>query len=128
MTGRLSIAEAKRFGGFLAVSGINTVFGYAAFAACLLIGLTPSMALIFGNIAGIAFNFRSFGVLFGSHGYRRIPAFVAVYAVILFGNLIGLHILIGSGFQALIAQGIAVCILAPLSFLMMRHLVFGNPK
>jgi putative flippase GtrA len=124
MNTRMLFSEAKRFGGFLIVSGINTVFGYAAFAAFLFLAFSPSASLVCGYVLGVAFNFGSLGTLFGSRKIQRVPHYLIVCGAMLIINLLLLNGLIRLDIAALIAQGIAVAILSPLSFLLMRHFVF----
>jgi putative flippase GtrA len=124
MNAQALFSEVKRFGGFLIVSGINTVFGYAAFAAFLFLGFSPSASLVCGYILGVAFNFGSLGSLFGSHRIQRVPHYLIVCGTMLVTNLLLLNGLIRLDIAALIAQGIAVAILAPVSFLLMRRFVF----
>ena len=120
------IAEARRFIAFLAVGGVNTLFGYAAFAALLFSGLVPTVAVIGSTIAGLMFNFLSFGSLFGSHAPYRLPRYLLVYALLLILNIVVLQFLLRAQIPALIGQGIAVALLSPLSFLAMRRYVFAG--
>jgi putative flippase GtrA len=128
MTRRDLLLEAKRLGSFLMVSAINTLFGYAAYAVFLLAGLTPSIALVLGYIAGVAFNFGSFGSLFGSHNVQGFLRYLAAYGFMFGCNLLLLNGLIQLQISALIAQGIAVILLSPVSYLMMRRFVFEVPS
>jgi putative flippase GtrA len=128
MTPRDLVLEAKRLGGFFAVSAINTLFGYAAYAVFLFIGLTPSMALVAGYIAGVFFNFGSFGALFGAQNGQGFPRYLATCGIMLACNLLLLNGLIQIHISALIAQGIAVILLSPVSYVLMRRFVFEVPS
>ncbi len=118
------ISKAKLFGGFMAVSGINTLFGYTAYAVFLQIGLTPLIAVMCSTLAGVTFNFSTLGKLFGSHAREPLIRYILAYVSILGCNLLLLNYLITAGIAALFAQGIAVLLLAPVSFTIMRRFVF----
>lgn len=126
MTPAPSFAEVRKFVAFLAVGTVNTVFGYAAYAALLLTGLVPSVAVVGSTIAGMVFNFASLGSLFGSHARHRFPRYLVTYAMLLGGNIVLLNAIIAAGIGPFVGQGIAVVILAPLSFLLMRRFVFAR--
>jgi putative flippase GtrA len=115
-----------KFLGFLAVGGLNTAFGYAAFAATLLMGLRPELAVVVSTMAGIAFNFGSHGTLFGSHAPRRLPRYLLTYGMLLAANIGLLKGLMAIHIHPLIGQGIVVVLLAPFSFLIMRRFVFAG--
>lgn len=115
-----------KFLGFLAVGGLNTAFGYAAFAAALFAGLRPEIAVVVSTIAGILFNFQSFGTLFGSRAATRFPRYLLTYGALLAANIGLLKALMAIHIHPLIGQGIAVLLLAPVSFLMMRRFVFAG--
>ena len=79
---------AQRFVRFLIVGGVNTLFGYSAFAFLLFIGLHYSVASILGLILGILFNFKTTGsIVFNVHSNQLIPKFVAVYFVVYLVNV-----------------------------------------
>jgi putative flippase GtrA len=126
MTAPQMIAEAGKFIAYLAVGGVNTVFGYSAYAALLLTGVAPSIAVIGSTITGMAFNFASLGSLFGSRARHRLLRYVLTYGVLLGANLALLHIIMGIGIGPFLGQGVVVVILAPLSFLIMRRFVFAG--
>lgn len=115
-----------KFLGFLAVGGLNTLFGYAAFAAALFTGLPPEIAVVASTIAGILFNFASFGTLFGSRAATRFPRYLVTYGVLLAANIVLLKMLMAVNVHPLIGQGIVVILLAPVSFVMMRRFVFAG--
>ena len=120
------MSEVRRFIGFLAVGGLNTLFGYTAYAAFLMTGLAPEFAVVGSTIAGMLFNFASLGTLFGSRDRHRFPRYLITYAVLLAANIVLLKGIIAAGIGPFLGQGIAVILLAPLSFLMMRRFVFAG--
>ena len=128
MTAARIYSEARKFVAFLAVGGLNAVFGYATFALLLCVGIAPTSAVVITTIVAMLFNFMSLGSLFGSRARDRLPRYVAVYLVLLGLNIVLLQLLLRGHIPALIGQGVAVAILSPLSFLAMRRFVFaGEP-
>ena len=116
---------AIRFG----LAGIaNTVFGYAVFAALILLGCPPFAALLLALIAGVAWNFQtSKRFVFRSGSRARIWRFMAVYLVVLAVNWIALRVLRDVGLTALVAQALLAAPLAVVSYLGQRAFVFhGN--
>ena len=113
-----------RFLRFLIAGVINTCFGYAAFAFFIWTGLSNDWAVLFGMIAGIAFNFGTIGAVFSSSGFARLPHFLIVYGALLVANILLLRALVASGCGPYIGEAIVVSILTPISFIAMRRLVF----
>lgn len=122
----LTRGERGKFLKFLAVGGLNTLVGYGLFAGFILMGAPSFTALAGSTMLGVLFNFKSIGKLvFRSGDPRRLPRFVAVYAVQFLVNLGGLHALQAAGLSPLVAQLILLPLLAIGSFLAMRRFVFA---
>jgi putative flippase GtrA len=114
-----------RFVRFLAVGVLNTVFGYACFAALLWLGLHYSLALLLATVAGVLFNFRTIGgLVFGSSDRRLLARFVAVYALVYTANVAALTLLQAAGLDAFVAQALLLLPVAVASFLLHRRFVF----
>jgi putative flippase GtrA len=118
------VSDIRRLLLFLVAGGINTLFGYAAFALLLHLGFPTWAAVLLGTIAGILFNFGSIGTVFKSHDSRRLPRFLLVYTMTFIANLMLLRLLSAAGIPVLAGQAMVTLLLAPCSFLAMRHLVF----
>lgn len=116
----------KRLVAFLAAGGVNTAFGYAAYGALVLVGLVPQVAVVGSTVLGILFNFASTGTVFGTRDLRRLPRFLAAYGAILLANVIILDLLLSAGVGPFLGQGVAVCALVPINFLLMRRFVFNE--
>jgi putative flippase GtrA len=69
---------------FVATGLLNTLFGYAAYAALVWAGLPYLLALLLATVAGLVFNYFSYArmVFDGHRGYRVFGKFVAAYATI----------------------------------------------
>jgi putative flippase GtrA len=119
-----SPAERRRFAAFIAAGVINTLFGYGAFALFLWAGLGKDLAVLFGMIAGIAFNYGTIGKVFAAQGFSRLPHFLATYAVLFIVNISTLRLLESFGLSHLVAEAIILICLVPVTFVAMRLFVF----
>jgi putative flippase GtrA len=117
--------EARRFMAFLAVGGLNTLIGYAIFAALILLGLPTAAAAIVGTILGVLFNFFSTGgIVFKNRAARLLPRFVGVYVVQMALNVAALHALETEGLHALVAGALVLPPLAVFTYFALRRFVF----
>ena len=114
----------RRFIGFLIAGGINTLFGYGVFGGLVLLGVLPHVALIVSTVAGVLFNFLTASAVFKSREIRRLPRFLAVYAVMLGFNMALLDFVMRAGLGPLLAQA-AILPFFTLTFLAMRRFVFA---
>ncbi|WP_458763580.1 GtrA family protein [Cupriavidus basilensis] len=123
------LGRLGRFPRFVAVGLLNTLFGFCAYSACILLHFPPWAALIGGNVAGIIFNFvTTGGLVFADVSRERIPRFVVSYLGIYLLNLGMAHVLIPLVGSAIISQALLAPPLACISFLLMSRFVFtGKP-
>jgi putative flippase GtrA len=120
--------ELRRFATFLVVGGLNTLVGYAIFAALILMGLSTAVAAIVGTILGVLFNFFSTGgVVFKNQAARLLPRFIAVYVVQMALNVAALRALESAGLHALVAGALVLPPLAVFTYFALRHFVFRPP-
>ena len=119
-------AEWARFVRFLVAGAINTCFGFTVFALLIWAGLPNEIAVTCSTLAGIAFNFGTFGKAFASQGFRHMPAFLLVYGALLLANIFLLHTLIAAGFGPYLGQAIVVALITPISFFALKRLVFAS--
>jgi putative flippase GtrA len=117
----------RRFFRFLIAGGVNTLFGYAAYGALVLAGIVPHVAVIGSTIAGVLFNFLSTGTVFGARDARLLPRFAIAYGLMLALNMVLLDLCLRVGLGPFAGQGVAVAILCPLNFLVLRRFVFAAP-
>lgn len=109
---------------FLAAGGLNTCFGYAAFALFLWLTTSKELAVVLGTVAGIAFNFGTYRAVFSRTGFARLPHFLAFYCAFLGANIVLLRLLTSAGVDPYLAQAIIIVLSTPVSFLTMRTLIF----
>ena len=111
---------------FLVAGVINTGFGYGAFAAFLWLSGNKDVAVVLGTVAGIAFNFGTYGAVFARTGFARLPHFIAFYLAVLGANLVALRLLTSSGANPYLGQAIIILAAVPISFVTMRSWVFAE--
>ena len=114
-----------RFMRFLIVGGLNTLFGLGAYSLLVYLKLPLWLALLGGNLSGIAFNFFSTGgLVFRDLSTRRIPRFVLAYLIVYSVNLALLHAASGMLQKPLLAQVVLTIPMAILSYVLMSRWVF----
>lgn len=115
----------KRFIKFLAVGGLNTLFGYGVYAAVLWMGGHYTLATAVSVALGVLFNFKTTGrLVFGSRGNGRFVPFIAVYAVIYAFNICGIRVLEQAGINDYIGGFIVLLPQALLAYVLMSKFVF----
>lgn len=120
----------RQFVRFLVAGGVNTLFGYSAYAVFVLAGLTPAIALLAATVLGVLFNFVTFGG-FVFHGLNRaaIPRFVVAYGVVYTLNLALLEALREfGGLRPLVAQLVCLPVVIPATFILLRESVFAKRR
>jgi putative flippase GtrA len=116
----------SRFVRFLLVGGINTLFGYGVFAALILLRVPYALAALVSTVAGILFNFKSYGTLvFGSRDNRLIFRFFAVYGVCYLLGLVPLAWAKAHHMNLLVVAAVMLVPMAAVSFVLNRTFVFG---
>jgi len=119
-------ALLRQSGLFLVVGLVNTAVGYCLYAGLYLAGLAPWMAVLFGTLIGVIFNFfTTGGIVFKAAAPRTFPKFGLAYVGIYFANVFGLRTLIHHGVGPLAAEAMVLCIVVPCSFFAFKFLVFA---
>lgn len=112
---------------FLLVGGLNTVVGYGLFAAFVWIGLPYPAAIALATVLGVAFNFQSTGrLVFGGAPLSQLWRFVAVYAAVYFINVATVALLLRTGLNVYVANGLVILPLALIAYVLQRRFVFGT--
>lgn len=114
---------------FLSAGVINTVFGYSVYAALLFVKTPYLIALFVATIAGVVFNYFSFGrMVFNGHENwsvfgRFVMAYVLIYTInaVLLGILKAYFLL-----SPYVGQVICIPISVLLSWLLMNYWVYKN--
>jgi putative flippase GtrA len=110
---------------FLAVGVINTAFGYASYAVCLLISMPLWIALIASMIAALLFNFVTYGgLVFKDLSRRNLPRFLVFYAAFAAINYSALRTLEALGVKPILGQALLLPVLAVICYGGLRLFVF----
>ena len=110
---------------FILVGVLNTVFGYLVFAGLTRLGWRDVFAVPAATVAGVAFNFMTYGKLvFQSLEARSLPRFLLGYLGLYACNVGGLRVLARVGLDAYKAQAVLVIPLAMLSYVYNDRWVF----
>jgi len=112
---------------FLATGLLNTLFGYAIYAALLWAGLNPLLALLLGMLAGCIFNYFSYaGLVFDGHRNNAVFArFGVAYGLIYAANASALYLLTQRwGWNPYLAQALCIPLSVVLSWMLMNHWVY----
>lgn len=117
--------RASRLLRFLLAGALNTLFGYAVYAVCILAGAPIWLALLIGMLAGTVFNFfTTGGYAFRQLSARLYPRFLACYLLLYAVNLALIEGLSAWMGKPLLIQALLLVPLALLSYFMMARLVF----
>jgi putative flippase GtrA len=118
---------ARQAARFMIVGLLNTAFGYGIYAASLLTGLVPELALLITFATAMIFNFMTTGrLVFRSTGIRRFPKFAFAYLLIYGINVFALRGVLDLGFRPLIAQLIVLPPIVTCTFVIMKLFVFRS--
>jgi putative flippase GtrA len=112
---------------FLLTGVINTTFGYAVYAILIYAGLNYLTALLLATIAGVIFNYYSFGrLVFSSQGgWLVFGKFVVAYSIVYVINAIALTALTtGFHLNPYVGQVICIPLSVLLSWLLMNRWVY----
>lgn len=119
----------KKIVRFFLVSGLNTFFGYGLFALLILFGLHYTLAVFFGTLIGILFNFKTIGgIVFKNHKNLLIFRFFGVYFIIYLLNTGGLALFKYFGINVYVGGAILLIPIGLLAFYLNRKFVFSNNR
>jgi putative flippase GtrA len=122
-------ADVHKLLRYLIAGGLNTAFGYAAYAVLILAGAPIGLAVAGANILSFFFNFFSYGrLVFGQTSHRLLPRFLLVYISLAGVNIVMLQGLAAFGVGALLAQALLVPVLVSIGFVGMRLFVFTSSE
>jgi putative flippase GtrA len=115
---------------FLVIGAINTAFGFAVFSVMMLAGVALWQALVGSTLAGIIFNFFTYGsVVFRQLSYTRLPRFVLAYLFILSVNAWLIEYISRTYETGKILAGAYVVIpMAIVSYLILNNFVFRKTR
>lgn len=112
---------------FLGVGVLNTVFGYTIYAALVFVNIPYLIALLAATVAGVIFNYFSFGrmVFHGHGGWFVFGKFVVAYVLIYGVNAAFLRVLTRDfHLNPYVGQVICTPLSVLLSWLLMTYWVY----
>lgn len=110
---------------FLIVGGINTAFGFTAFALFTWLGWIYPFAIGLSTVLGIGFNFKTTRRwVFKNQTSVSLHRFAAAYALTYLTNVGGVAFLLRLGINAYAAGAIVFFSVPVLSFYILRRFVF----
>ena len=117
--------QNKKFILFLFVGLLNTLFGYSIFAFFLWIGVHFTLSALISTIAGILFNFTTFGrIVFKNNSYSNLPKFVFIYALNYFLGVSVLYYCDQLDYNLYFVQAMLLMPTAVLRYLLMKYFVY----
>ena len=125
----ISMLSNHRIFRFLSVGVLNTVFGYATYAVLLFVDVPYLAALFIATVAGVIFNYFTFGrlVFYGHDGRVVFGKFVITYIIVYIINAVLLDILNRKFlFSPYLGQFFCIPLSVLLSWLLMSRWVYKN--
>lgn len=118
-----------RFVKFLVVGGINTLFGFGVYSACICLDCPVPIALLFSMVLGTLFNFFSTGhYVFRQFSFNLLPRFLICYLFIYILNIYFFEVIFLKINNKIYTQAILVLPLAVMSYFLMNRFVFPQNK
>lgn len=123
---RLFSAEFIRFA---CVAGLNTAFGYGVYAFFIWLGIHFSLATLLSTIAGVLFNFKTYGIIvFRNKSNRLIFRFIIVYVMLYLCNVASIALLKLLGLSSYMAGLIMFVPIGLLGYLLNKKFVYHKNK
>ena len=112
---------------YLLIGMVNTAFGYSMFALLIYFGLHYAVAVFLSTLAGIFFNFRTFGrFVFKQTDWRLIWRFMGVYGFLYLVNIGCIFVLMMYIDNLYAANAVALVLIASLGFVLNRSFVYAK--
>jgi hypothetical protein len=80
---------------------------------------------VLSTIAGVAFNYGTYGKVFAAKGFARLPAFVTVYGALLFANILLLRFFVAEGTGPYLGQALVLLLVVPITYIALKRFVFA---
>lgn len=110
---------------FLISGAINAAFGYSVFALIFILTGAHRFAVVFATVIGIVFNYITTGrFVFERADWRAFPRFAFIYALLCVVNIGLLDMGRMMNVSPLFGQLLALCIIVPTTFVLLRSFVF----
>lgn len=114
---------------FLIAGGVNTIFGFSVYSACIVYGMALWLALLAGMLSGTVFNFfTTGGYVFRELSISRFPRFVVCYLSVYGINFMLMELISKWISSKILSQAMLTLPLALLSYFLMARFVFLSKK
>lgn len=114
---------------FFLIAGLNTLFGYAMFAALIYLKLNFYLATAFAMVAGVIFNFNTYGrLVYKNFTWNKIFAFTLVYALTYVINVVLINLLNKTIDSLYVVQLILVVPIGLMVYFLNKQFVFKGAK
>lgn len=127
----LNLLPVSKIIKFLSTGFLNTVFGYFVYAVLIFFGLSYVVALLIATVAGVIFNYFSFGrmVFYSQGGWIVFVKFLISYVVIYIANVTLLSLLVGGHIvDPYLGQFLCIPVGVALSWLLMNNWVYKSDQ
>ena len=105
----------------------NTIFGYTVFALMVFCGAHYTVALLIATVAGVFFNFKTFGVfVFDKSDWHLISKFIAIYVLLYGVNVSCVFVLMMYIHNVYMANALVLVFVAGLGYKLNRSFVYAN--
>lgn len=129
MAKKFSLSLHRRFTRFFIVGGVNTIFGFSVYSACIFVAVSVPHALLVSMILGTLFNFLFTGkYVFSRFSLGFLPRYLICYFFIYAINVYLFDIVFIWLSNKIATQAVLVFPLAILSYFLMNKFVFNNSK
>ena len=113
---------------YILVGILNTLFGYTIFALLLYTGLHYAVVCILATIICVLFNYKTYGKLVFKNNKNALVKFVSVYILTTSLSILGLKIAKLYTINLYFAGFIITCVMAVISFILLKSYVFKEQK
>jgi putative flippase GtrA len=112
---------------FIAIGGLNTLFGYSLYVFFIYIGMYYYWAMLLTTCCGVLFNFKTTGkIVFKNANNRLFLRFIAVYALTYSFNITVIHFMQALTANMYLAGFVAMIPATIIAFLLNKFVVFGK--
>ena len=107
------------------LAGLNTAFGYSAYAVLIYLGIHYSLAALLATILGVLFNFKTTGwLVFRNRNNRLLVKFIGTYVIIYAINTAFLGVFNFFKADMYVAGAVMLLPMAAVAFVLNKKFVF----
>ncbi|BBN58992.1 GtrA family protein [Hydrogenovibrio marinus] len=112
---------------YLTIGVVNTLVGYFLLVVLLFFGFHYAAAVLLATVAGILFNYRTYGIyVFNNKSWRYLFRFFMIYAALYFLNVSIIAFFNQYNMNLYLASFLALIPIAYLSFFLNKRYVYAK--